>query len=231
MARKYNIESDVENLVQFLHERGFVIHFRKDDKSSLRDWVFLSPQWLADTMKTVFSLKSTFGKKGKLFPRDLPQIWKEPMYPAAIHPVLLELLQRFEILYPIMEGKEKCYLIPNLLPPEKPDFTLLWRDFDDRQRELARVFVMDFVPIGLMSRFMIRMMQFCKVHSCWQLGMVLQHKEEMALVQLNSAKKSLSVAVRRPKQLTGPLELLEMCLGVRTCNSILLFRSFSTSFR
>ena len=49
MARKYNIESDVENLVQFLHERGFVIHFRKDEKSTLRDWVFLSPQWLADT--------------------------------------------------------------------------------------------------------------------------------------------------------------------------------------
>ena len=162
-------------------------------------------------MKTVFSLKSSFGKRGKLYPRDLPQIWKEPMYPASIHPVLLELLQRFEILYPIMDGKERCYLIPNLLPPEKPDFALLWRDYDERQQELARHFVMDFVPIGLMSRFMIRMMQFCKVHSCWQLGMVLQHNEEMALVQIHNAKKTLSIAVRRPKALTAPLEVRISC--------------------
>jgi hypothetical protein len=43
----------VESLLSFLHERGFVMYFGKDDKSTLKDIVFLSPKWLADVMKSV----------------------------------------------------------------------------------------------------------------------------------------------------------------------------------
>lgn len=66
--------------------------------------MFLSPQWLADTLATVFTVRHTFVKRGLLHQRDLALLWKEPQYPAAIRDVLLELFEHFEILYPLPES-------------------------------------------------------------------------------------------------------------------------------
>ncbi len=67
-----------------------------------------------------FTMKHTFGKRGRLYPRDLPIIWKE--YTTSMHAVLVELLQRFEILYPLVDKdtNERYYLIPSMLPAERP---------------------------------------------------------------------------------------------------------------
>jgi hypothetical protein len=121
-----NVEAELDSLVRFLHERGFILHFGDDPKSELRNWVFLSPQWLADVMKTVvrgtsasiffffrsdrsrgvltcffrqISVKHKYGKNGRLYKRDLAFLWRD--YNTEIHSVLIELFKEFEILHPI----------------------------------------------------------------------------------------------------------------------------------
>lgn len=66
--------------------------------------MFLSPQWLADTLATVFTVRHTFVKRGLLHQRDLALLWKEPQYSADMREVLLDLFEQFEILYPLPES-------------------------------------------------------------------------------------------------------------------------------
>ena len=57
-----------------------------------------------------------------------------------MHPVLLDLFERFEILYPLPESpsNDRVYLIPDLLPPERPDLSILWPDSDEKHTAYRR---------------------------------------------------------------------------------------------
>jgi hypothetical protein len=40
-------------------------------------------------------------REGKLRHCDLSFIWKPPLFPPSVHPTLIQLLKKFEILYPL----------------------------------------------------------------------------------------------------------------------------------
>ncbi len=68
----------------------------------MKDTVILDPQWLADIMSSLITTKNAFLKKGVLNHSDLLLVWKdEKKYPKQIHSLLMQLMEKFEILIPM----------------------------------------------------------------------------------------------------------------------------------
>lgn len=81
----------------------------------LNNVVILDPQWIADLLSTVISLKHNYIKEGVLDELVLPHLWKS--YPRELHADLLQLLKRFEIVLPMATpGK---FMVPSMLPKDE----------------------------------------------------------------------------------------------------------------
>ncbi|KAL6062523.1 Pleckstrin y domain [Balamuthia mandrillaris] len=146
-ALDFDVPADeVNNALHFLHEIGDVLYFgfqggedqtgpgnktRKDHKqqeqkhrAELSELVFLDPQWLTDVLSTVVTMKYNMVKDGTLMHKDLHLIWKPPMFPPSLHPTLLNLLRKFEIIYPMhkpgVPPEEEVSLVPCLLDKQRP---------------------------------------------------------------------------------------------------------------
>jgi len=82
--------------------------------ASLDNIVILNPQWIADLLSTVISLKHNYIRDGILDESVLPQLWKS--YPASLHTSLVLLLKRFEIVLPMAQAGK--YIVPSMLPKD-----------------------------------------------------------------------------------------------------------------
>jgi len=85
----------VKRCVRTLHQLGSIIYFY--NIKMLQDLVILDPQWLMQVIATIFTTKHTWIKNGLLEHSALKQIWKA--YPEEIHPKLLILLEKFQMVY------------------------------------------------------------------------------------------------------------------------------------
>jgi hypothetical protein len=61
--------------------------------------VFLNPKTAADVIASVFAAKNKYIQHGVLEHQHLAQLWKR--YPSDLHPKLLSLLEKFDILVQI----------------------------------------------------------------------------------------------------------------------------------
>ena len=161
-----------------LHLLGSVVWF---DDDVLQDLVILSTQWLSDAISTVLTTKHRLVKDGVIEAHSLPLIWKPPQFPARLHTRLLALLSQFELLHPLDATR---FLVPSLLPAASDAnraacsalldarFSL---DVDarDAARRFERRFRLDFVPHGLFSRLLVRVMRFLPMQQFWHGGFVL----------------------------------------------------------
>lgn len=218
LANTAGLDNDIiKDCAHYLYEVGAITYF-KDDKA-LSHLVILSPDWLIDVMRSLFTTKHTWAKNGVLQHANLSHIWKE--YSPDIHSMLLYLLEKFEILLHV-EGDAKqdilaCVgierknikeslelelapglnlflaeetqeiiddglqapeldldgvsIIPSLLP-KSSIVDLYWpKHVDPEIFHLDRIFRFNFVPTGLLSRLMIRILAKTKhVTAIWESG-------------------------------------------------------------
>jgi len=99
-----------------------------------------------------------------------------------------------------INGKDRI-LIPALLPEARPDFQLTWPDSDpdERRKQFTRVYQFAFMPNGLFSRFMIRLLKFSDAQRYWRNGVLVQNRrveDDQALIELNPKKNEISISVR-----------------------------------
>ena len=92
--------NSVKDATLFLHTIGTLCYY-DDEKSGLDKVVIIDPQFLTDVMSSIITLKHRFAQgtnmEGILFYSQLPHIWKH--FPADIQPMLLKLLESFEICF------------------------------------------------------------------------------------------------------------------------------------
>jgi leucine-rich repeat kinase 2 len=200
---------DVPEVAEYLHSLGVIIYFGDRD-SGLADIVITDPEFLTKLMATIVTTKANFVQDGVLQHSALPQIWREPTYPATIHPLLLTLLQKFEICFNL--GRDSS-LFPVLLPHERPDFELLWPPLErylaeETNVQFDRIYQFDFVPPGLVSRLIVRLLHSSEGKRYWRNGaLVEQPNRNHALVEFFPTLKQLSIKVRG-KVALKPADLL-----------------------
>lgn len=134
------VESDlIEMYAKMMNELGHLIYYR--NHFELKDTVILKGDWLSKAISFVLEDHMVDEQSGLVDHQRLTQIWDDPdrpdeeRYPAAIHPVFLRLMERFELSYRIMLPEQThsphsektstieagTSLIAQLVPGKRPD--------------------------------------------------------------------------------------------------------------
>ncbi|KAH3723061.1 leucinerich repeat kinase [Pelomyxa schiedti] len=119
-------QGEITMCSDFLLDAGSIIHFRHHNQENstisslwrkrkeipLSDLIVLTPSYLSKVMTSVISIKMTgWFTNGFVERKIIPHVFKE--FPPEQHATLLELLQTFEILFNMPDGR---LVVPSLLP-------------------------------------------------------------------------------------------------------------------
>ncbi|QHG21191.1 COR domain-containing protein [Nostoc sp. ATCC 53789] len=164
---------DKLQLSGYLHDLGVCLHFQEDDL--LMKTVILKPTWGTDAVYNVLDNKQVIKNLGKFDRTDLANIWCGDQY-ATMRAELLRLMMNFKLCYEI-PSCPGIYIAPQLLSPNQPEYA--WDETDN----LFLRYEYEFMPKGILTRFIVEMHPWIKGQTCvWRSGVVLIKDEASAEV-------------------------------------------------
>jgi GTPase SAR1 family protein len=198
LCRTHKMDDEEARLfVTIEHRLGHLIHYEHDP--ALRDIVVLKPDWLATAISFVLDDEATRKAHGLVHFSHLKQLWDDPSrpvesrYPAALHPIFVRLMERFDLSYQVAvlspkDNTDPASLIAQLVPDTRPekDFEREWPPAvtagDIQQVQICRIVDdkgQSATAEGLFYQLIVRLHKYslgredyCKsVH--WQRGLVL----------------------------------------------------------
>ncbi len=143
ICRAHHMDDEIARLfVTISHRLGHLIHYAHDPV--LRDIVVLEPVWLVTAISFVLDDAATRAAHGLVRFSRLSQLWDDPArpadsrYPAPLHPIFLQLMERFDLSYrvadPAIDGRgdplgrpynpDPLSLIGQLVPDNRPETDL-----------------------------------------------------------------------------------------------------------
>jgi hypothetical protein len=182
-------EKQTDILDEYLHDLGVIIHFRD---IRVQDMVILKPEWATKAFYKILDTNAIKEREGILLHSELGQIWDTSIYPNDIHSKLLELMNKFELVCELPD--KKSHLVAELLPSTQPEFE--W-DTTDNLRFYYRY---EFLPAGVMTRFIVRLHQDLEKRSdgtqlCWREGAVLCREGTRAFVRVRPLEKLIEIRI------------------------------------
>lgn len=235
-------DEELKRASQFLRNMGNILWF-DDNQSSIKDIVITDPQFLSKVFATIVTTKQNYVKDGVLDHSNLVHIWKQ--FPSQMHQQLLAILEKFEINYRIDQKIARrlgssapgmptrgaadnidafgvkggaSSIIPSLLPNQRPVMSLLWKGYDGVAEHYIRVFELPFIPKGLFSRFLVRLLHYSShAVTFWRSGIIAAAEDSMFLVEFFESKRWIIASVKEgenPKQrFREIIEILEGLVG------------------
>jgi|694.fasta_scaffold16559_12 GTPase SAR1 family protein len=161
-------------LSQYFHDLGSILHFQEDQTSPLYKTVILKPKWGTDAAYKVLDNNQVKQNLGKFTTAELKQIWQDTEY-RNMQSELLELMLKFKLCYPLPNAKN-TYIAPQLLDSNQPEY--FWNDSDN----LLLRYDYDFIPRGILSRFIVEMHHFIDEPNVWKSGVLLKRDNTFAEV-------------------------------------------------
>ena len=188
-ANGFTKSSDKLQLSKYLHDLGVCLHFQEQEDSILYKTVILKPQWGTDAVYKVLDNKQVINKQGRFTRDDLKDIWQEEKY-ASMRGELLELMNKFQLCYEI-PGNNNTFISPQLLSENEPNYK--WNESDNL---ILRYAFPDFMPKGIISRFIVVMHQYIEQQEyVWKSGVILHREQTKAEVIEDYGKRNLRVRV------------------------------------
>ena len=180
-------DKDKLQLSQFLHDIGVILHFQDDKASPLYDTVILKPEWGTDAVYKILKTEDNPVKDnlGQFTYNDLENIWCEPQY-ANKHRELLELMKRFKLCYELPD-KPRNYIALQLLDKNQPTY-----DWDDTDNLRLR-YEYEFMPKGIITRFIVDMHRYIVEPKVWRSGVLLQRDNTYAEVIETYNRKEIKI--------------------------------------
>jgi len=150
-------------------------------------------------------------KEGVLKHTSLAHIWSN--YPKENYPLLLQILEKFEIAFPVCapsyflsvflltnnhqmpseDEADRKYLIPTLLPLDQPSNIQEWPSFWEGT-VFSRVFQFRFLPYGFFSRLIIRTLHIPLLESVavWSTGVIVKFEDVRAMLKYSPTTYKVS---------------------------------------
>jgi internalin A len=161
-------------LSQFLHDLGVIIHFQDDKKSLLYKTIILNRNWGKDAAYKVLDNNRVKQNLGKFTDGDVSQIWQDSQY-NNMQGELLELMSKFKLCYRIKNSND-TYIAPQLLDSNPPQYQ--WNINDN----LFLRYEYDFMPKGILTRFIVEMHHCIDEPKVWRSGVILKRDNTFAEV-------------------------------------------------
>jgi len=171
-------------LSQYYHDLGVFLHFH--DNPILREIVFLKPEWATNAVYRLIDTKRIQLAFGRFAFNDLREIWSE--YPRSKYLHLVELMKKFELCFQVRDTSE--YIVPELLSARRPDF--YWTNSDN----FHFYYQYDFMPAGVLTRFIVRTQDLTKGDIYWKYGVVLSRHGTDALIVAEPLKRRIRCQIR-----------------------------------
>lgn len=167
-------------LSQYFHDLGVFLHFQDD--SLLRTIVFLKPEWATNAVYKILDSKDVIERAGEFNSNMLDVILQEFEWDKRSY--IVHLMKKFELCF---EVERDVYLIPELLTPERLEFD--WNYNDNLRFE----YHYDFMPAGIMARFIVRMRNLVYDRTFWKNGVIIQRENTRALVTTDQYSRKLYI--------------------------------------
>lgn len=171
-------------LSQYFHDLGVILHFQEN--GILNNIVFLKPEWATNAVYKLVDTKSIIENFGRFSFSDLFKIWQE--YPEEYYIHLVELMKKFELCFQLVNSEN--YIIPELLKPENSNVD--WQ-YDGN---IHFRYSYEFMPKGIITRFIVRTHDLIKEESYWKNGVILRREATEALIVNNKLDRSITVRIR-----------------------------------
>lgn len=174
-------------LSDYLHDLGVLLHFK--DVPYLNKLVILKPEWATNAVYRVLDHTKQQNKAGHFSKEDLQQVWDCEDY-LDYADELLQLMERFELCYPVAEDKN-LYIVPQLLPGDKTSY-----NWDDKGN-LQLVYAYDFLPKGIVTRLIVRLHKSLENQQhVWKRGAIFQYDQTRAEVIENQRDKRITIKAK-----------------------------------
>jgi Leucine-rich repeat (LRR) protein len=161
-------------LSQYFHDLGSILHFQEDQTSPLYKTVILKPKWGTDAAYQVLDNNQVKQNLGKFTTTELNQIWQDAEY-KNMQSDLLGLMLKFKLCYPLPNEKN-TYIAPQLLDANQPQYS--WNNSDN----LLLRYEYDFMPRGILTRFIVEMHKYINEPNVWLTGVLLKRDDTWAEV-------------------------------------------------
>jgi len=185
ICNKFGLDGGrAEFLSRYFHDLGVFLHFA--DSAILREIIFLRPDWATGAVYKVLDTRAIQDAHGSFSFGQLRRIWAD--FPDDKFAHLLELMKKFEICFQL--GRSQNYIVAELLRPAKPDFE--W----DYVGNLRFEYHYGFMPAGIITRFIVRMVDIHKGELYWKNGVVLEREETEAVVISERLSRKIRVWIR-----------------------------------
>jgi internalin A len=184
---------DKLQLSSYLHDLGVCLHFQDDPV--LKHVVILKPEWGTAAVYKALDTSKVRANLGCFTQADLATIWADAQY-ADMHDELLQLMMRFKLCYEI-PYRPKTYIAPQLLSPNQPEY-----DWDDTNNLILR-YQYEFMPKGMLTRFIVEMHKLIDSDLVWKEGVIL--KDEHARAEVIEAYYKSEIRIRIAGKLKKPL--------------------------
>ena len=175
-------------LSDYLHDLGIILHFHQDPV--LAGTVILKPEWATGAVYALIDSLEIQQNKGRFNRAHLDRYWDKKKYPAEKYPQLLRLIEKFELCFNIVGTDD--YILPELLPSQRPAIDMEgYRSGGNLQLHYSY----DFMPAGIITRFISRLHYLIRDNHYWNSGVELEFSGSSALIVSDSAQKRIRVSV------------------------------------
>lgn len=176
---------DKLQLSGYLHDLGVCLHFQDDDL--LQRTIILKPEWGTTAVYKVLDTPKVRANFGHFTSDDLKTIWADEQY-TAMRPELLQLMKNFKLCYEIPH-RPKTYIAPQLLSANQPEY-----QWDDTNNLILR-YEYDFMPKGMLTRFIVEMHRLIDHDLVWKEGVILTQGNARAEVIETYYKKAIHIRI------------------------------------
>jgi internalin A len=170
-------------LSQYFHDLGVFLHFQDDNL--LRNLVFLKPEWATNAVYKILDSKDVITRDGEFDSDLLDSILDD--FERDKRPYIVTLMKKFELCF---EVEKNVFLIPELLKPERLEFD--WNYNDNLRFE----YHYDFMPAGIMARFIVRTRNLVYDRMFWKNGVLIQRENTRALVTTDQYSRKLFIWIQ-----------------------------------
>jgi internalin A len=175
-----------ERLVEFLHDLGTVLCFRRDPR--LRDTNILNPSWVTGGVYRLLNSLVAAQAKGLLTWHEIDTILDEERYVPEKRQYIVDMMKKFELCF----ESDDVFLIPDLLTKEEP-FTGRWDDTLDFTIQYG------VLPSSIIGRLIVRLHHLISQGTVWRTGVVfVMDGNNRALVKADREEATLTIRVAGP---------------------------------
>lgn len=167
-------------LSQYFHDLGVFLHFQEDNL--LRNILFLKPEWATNAVYKILDSKEVIIRNGEFDPNLLDHILFD--IEREKRPYIVTLMKKFELCF---EVEQNVFLIPELLKPEIVDFDWEYKE------NLRFEYHYDFMPAGIMARFIVRTRNLIYDKTFWKNGVIIQRENTRALITTDQYSRKLFI--------------------------------------